>query len=361
MKKLLIAFLFAVLLASSAQASDVEGLMAEKLGVGTLEQAAEDAALPQAERGIRGFRVRDALGELLRRDLKPALLKDALSIGAAVLLISAACGMVKAAVPSGDGPLDTVSLCGAAAMTLVVTGSQSCLLELGSETVVRLRDVSSALLPVLAGAAAASGSVTASAAKYAASALFLNILISLIEQLVLPLIRLYLAASVAEAACGGVLGSALSFLKWLLTSVLTVLMLSFTIYISVCSLTSGAADAAMVRSAKTLVSSALPVVGSIAADAAGAILSSAGVIRKSVGVYGLAAVAAVVLSPFLQIGAQYFVFRASAGIAGGFGDERLSKLICRFAEAMGMLVGSLGACSLLLYFSIYSLIGVTAI
>ena len=299
--------------------------------------------------------------ELLGNAAESVLSEEFLRDLGAVMVIVLLCGAAKAAAFPAGSRFDAVSAAGAAAVTLLLTGGQDSLAIRLEQAVFKLQDVANVLLPMLGTTAFLSGQITAAAAKYAAAAWFFNVLVNLSSTFVLPTVRLYVAAAAAEAAVGGsVLGGVLGFLKWCVTTVLTCLLLAFTLFLSLCSLTGGAADAAAVRSAKTAVSTLLPVVGSIAGDAASAILAAASVIRQSVGVFGLLAVTGILLLPFLQAGARYLLLKGAAAVSAGLADERLSGLLRRMGEASAMLLGCLGVCGLLLYFTVYSYIGVFA-
>ncbi len=276
----------------------------------------------------------------------------------AILLILILCAAARTAVPAHEGGFDAVNLAGAAAVTALLTGGQESLLAQTRETLHSLRDFANAFLPVLSSAALVSGQVTGAAAKYAAAALFLNILINLCVGFVLPIVRLYAAGAAAEAAVGGgILSGVLGFLRWCAVTAMTCLMLAFTLYLSLTALTTNSADAAVVRSAKTAVSTLLPVVGSIAGDAAASILAAAGVIRQAVGGFGLLAVTALLFSPFLRAGVRSLLLKGVSAVASELMDARLGTLLKRLGEGMSLLVGAIGACALLLFFSVYSLLG----
>ena len=138
-------------------------------------------------------------------------------------------------------------------------------------------------------------------------------------------------------------------------AMLSCLMLGFTLYLSLTSMASNAADAAIVRSAKTAVSTMLPVVGSIAGDAASSILAAAAVIRQSVGSFGLLAVASVILAPFIQTGLRYLLLKGISAISAELSEERMARLLRRISESMALTLGCIGSCGLMLYFSVYAL------
>ncbi|MBR2716956.1 MAG: hypothetical protein IKP17_02395 [Oscillospiraceae bacterium] len=348
--------LLSLLLNLPVRAADAEEVLADTLSLDGLSEAAEgsgaeDWGSPAEGVDAEGFLA--ALGrDALRALLEPELLRDMGAVLLTVLLCSAA-GVVSDAAAAG---FDAVSLAGAAAVTLLLAGGNDALVRETEETVYSLRDVSEVLLPILSSAALLSGQITAAAAKYAAAALFLNLLVRLCCGFVLPLVRLYVAAAAAEAAVGsGVMTSVLGFLRWCAVTALTVLMLAFTLYLSLTALTANSADAALVRSAKTAVSTLLPVVGGIAGDAAASLLSAAGVIRQSVGAFGLLTVTGFLAAPFLRAGLRGLLLKGVSAAAAGFASDRLSVLLKRLSEAMSLLLGCLGACGLLLFFTVYAL------
>jgi hypothetical protein len=155
------------------------------------------------------------------------------------------CGAAKTASLPAGSRFDAVSTAGAAAVTLLLAGGQDALIVQLEQAVVKLQDLANVFLPMLATSAFLSGQLTASAAKYAAASWFFNVLVNLCSSFVLPAVRLYVAAAAAEAAVGGgVLSGVLGFLKWCVSMALTCLLLAFTLYLSLCSLTGNAADAA---------------------------------------------------------------------------------------------------------------------
>ncbi len=140
----------------------------------------------------------------------------------------------------------------------------------GVETLQTLSDFSKALLPCLAAAATAAGALTSAAAKFAVTALYMDLLLNLASQVVMPVIYGYTALVIANAAVGGnALAAAAGCMKWLCKGFLIVITLAFTAYLTVSGVIAGSADAVATRLVKTTLSSALPVVGSILSDAAG--------------------------------------------------------------------------------------------
>ena len=331
---------------------------AEELKTDRLEDA-----LPDAARDLIGkFSVSDAadpdkgIGALLGalggrlREAVSAALKNAV----VVMLTALLCGVLTAVF---DGAQQYAVIAGVLAISVLSIQSVGAFVRLGRETLDSLSVFTKALLPTLTSAAAASGAVTSAAAKYAATALFMDVLMTASNNIVVPIIYGFTAASVAEAALGGEgLAGASSLLKWLGKTTMSVIMLLFVAYLSITGVISASTDAAAVKAMKTAIQTVLPVVGSIVADASDTVLAGAKILRNAVGVFGLIAVAATCAVPFLRVGAHYLLYKAAAGLAASASDGRITKLIGNVSTAFGMILGLVGCSSLMLYISIISVI-----
>ncbi len=353
MRRLILFLALCLILAAPAWAAGEAALEAAADTEGLLEAA------PEA--------VSDALGELsLDGDLESGLERlldygaDKLRQAAAQAAGSAARLVAIALLTSLAGTLAQgiapryVRLAGVLAATVAVVGDMNGFAQLGAETLHSLSDFSKALLPSMAAATAAMGSATAAAARCAATALFVDLLITAADRLVLPMLQLCLAVGVAEAALGedGFPKGVTGVLKWLCTALLTALVLGFTGYLAVTGAVAGTADAVATRVAKTTISTALPVVGGILSDAAGALVAGAGLLRSGVGVFGLLAVAAICLAPVLRLGLQYLLLKLAGGLCAVAGSEDVGRLASGFGSVCGMLLGLVGAGAAMLFVSL---------
>ena len=73
--------------------------------------------------------------------------------------------------------------------------------------------------------------------------------------------------------------------------------------------------------------------------------------KNAAGIYGIFAVLALFLQPFLRIGVHYLILKATAAFCGIFGTKRLSELIGDFSCAMGLLLAMTGSSCLLILIS----------
>ena len=244
----------------------------------------------------------------------------------------------------------TIKLVTTLALGAIFLGQANTMIHLCADTVRSLSDYGKLLIPVMTAALAAQGGVTSATALYAGTAVFDSVLCTAITRLLVPLSYLFLALAIANCATGEeLLKKFRDFVKWLMTWGLKTVLYIFTGYLSITGVITGATDAATLKATKLTISGVVPVVGGILSDASEAVLVSAGVMKSAVGVYGLLAVTAIWISPFLQIGVQYLLLKMTAAVCGVFGVKNASELIDDFSGAMGLLLGMTGTvCFLLL-------------
>ncbi len=355
---LMAAVVFALLLSTAAYAEEWDELVGfekEKLQQAvpkSAEELMEDVELsPDTDFSA-------ALENIWRAALKQlgGSFKSAMKSAVLILMAAMICGVV-GVLYSASGGVDIVRLAGVLAVAAIAAGDIGVCVGLGRSMIAEVNDFSKVLLPSLTAAAAVSGAVTSAGAKYAAAALFMDVLITCVENVLLPLVYAYIAAVIAECAIGGEgLAGAASFLKWLANSLLTVIVLAFVVYLSVSGLVSGSADAATVRVAKTAISTALPVVGGIVSDAASTVLLGASVIKSTVGVFGMLVVAAACLVPVLRLACHYLLYKGAAKLSAAISGGALAKAAGGISGAFGMVMGTMGACAMMMFFSIISFV-----
>lgn len=355
MKTLLRTVLFlalALVLATPALALDWDGL-SDSLGLEELERKLPESAasVPLSPETDYGALVEKTLREALS---DAGFLKGGLR-GALLILLAAVLVSVFSALHTEGTGTDPAQLAGVLAVGAVAAGDLRLCFGLGQKLLTELETLSHALLPCLTGAMAFSGAAGAATAKYAASALAMDVALTAARTLLLPLIGAYLAAALASAALPGEgLASAVSFLKWLCGFVLTLLGLGMVLFINLSGLAAGAVDAAALRTLRTGLSTSLPVVGGILSDAGASILAAANAVKATVGAFGLAALLTACLAPFLRLGTQYLIYKASAALAGSLAGGRVGKAAAGASSAFALLLGTEGLCALALFFSVYS-------
>ena len=269
-----------------------------------------------------------------------------LAVCAIVLLASLINGM------PGKSKQVTGLVCVLGISTVLMSQTNS-LISLGSDTVLKLTDYGKLLLPVMTGALAAQGGVTGATALYAGTTVVNTILTTLIGKLLVPMIYMFLILSIACSAIGeDLLKKIRDLIKWLMTWGLKSILYVFTGYMTITGVITGTADAAALKATKLTISGMVPVVGGILSDASEAVVLGAGVMKSAAGVYGMTALVALCITPFLQIGIQYLVLKLTAALCSAFGVKQASNLVDDFSSAMGLLLGMTGTVCVILMISV---------
>ena len=113
----------------------------------------------------------------------------------------------------------------------------------------------------------------------------------------------------------------------------------------------GTVDQSALKATKLTIAGMVPVVGGILSDASEAVLIGAGMVKYAAGIYGLLAVMAIAIEPFLRIGIHYMMLKITATLCGIFLEKEVAELLQDFASAMGLLLAMTGCVCVILIIS----------
>lgn len=342
--------LLPLLLLQPARAVETE--LWDSVDTDALEQQAEDVvdldltADIDLEEGLSnlGATALEQLGSLLTRATRS---------GGLMLVIALFCALIQALFPETGQGIGAARLVAALAVTGGALQDVGSLLTVGSETVQKLADFTKLLIPAMTAAAAASGSYTGAAARQMVTLFCSNLLLSLIQGVLLPMIYLYIAACAGSLASGskGVRAIA-DFIRWGTQRLLTWGLFLFTGYLSLSGVIAGTADQAAIKLTRFAISGMVPVVGGILSDATESILAGAGILRNAIGIFGTLAVLGFCLLPFLQLGLQYLLYKLAAVLTAILTDHPVAGLIGDIGSAFGLVLGMVGASALVTLISV---------
>ena len=349
MRKLVLALLAAVLLCRPVLATDA---LSDRFDTGSLEQALpEDAAAL-----LDGADVDTPFSEGLWRLVKNTLsqldgpLWASLRCAAVLLAVVLLCALVETPAEA-EGP-QAVRLAGILAICAAGALQVRGLVQLGQQALDEVQSFADLLLPVMTAATAATGGYTAASALSLGTSLFLDVLLHCMTGLLVPGVYLFLGLSAANAASGSeLLDSAAGLVKWLLGTGLKILLTVFTAYLTITGIVTGTADATAVKTAKLALGGVVPVVGSMISDASEAVVVSAGLVRNSVGVFGMLAVLAICAVPFLRTALSYLILRVTGALCGTLACKAHMALLEALSDAMGLLLAMTGTAAVLLLIS----------
>lgn len=345
MIRLLFGILFALSLSIPASASEIQAPEVPKSAMDLMPENTDSFG--------------NALVELLRKGIlliQPEL-DGALRTCSGILI----CALLYSILPILSEKLtEPMAMAWSVALGTVMLQRTGTMIGYAADALRQICDYGKLLCPVLTTALAAQGGLTTSAALYTGTIAFITLLSILVSRLLIPLVYIFLLFSVAGSAIGeGFFRNLADGVKHLLTWLLKTLLIVFTTYMSVTGVVSGTTDAAALKTAKVTLSSVVPVVGGILSDASESVLVSMGILKNAAGIYGILAVLALFMGPFVKVGVQYLLLKGSAALCSLFGDKRISSLIGDFSTAMGLLVAMVAAgCVLILISTVCYLKGI---
>ena len=362
MKQLLMVFAIILALCGLADASDIQHQQADMLQTNVLEDA-----IPSEAKPFMKDVTPENSGDFFDKAVQ--ILKDAVTLGlpslkqagqtSARVLISVLICTVTSIMASGAGR-PAIRLLGVLAISLCCMGDYRSLVQASSGAIDDLNVFTTALLPVMAGATAATGAVTSSAALYAGSAFFLHSLIGIIQKFFVPVVHISLVVCIADAALEqDTFREIGNMLQGSVKTAMKLLLFSFSAFLSLTHIVSGNADALAVKAAKLTVSSVVPVVGGMLSDATETILVSAKLLRNSVGVFGMLATLAILIVPFLKLGIQYLVLQGTTVLVSAIGEKEQTSVLRAISTATGLLLGMAVCCGFMAFLSCICFMKVT--
>jgi stage III sporulation protein AE len=283
--------------------------------------------------------------------------RQGLSVFIAIIVISMIMGLASAAFEgSGSDTAQRVpALVGILAIAGVCLSSMNALFGLVTNTLSQIDIFSKALLPTLSAAMIAAGTPTSAIIKSSAIVLFSDILITIITRFLLPCTYAYLALVTANAAINNdTLNGLANFVKNCVSWALKLLLTLFIAYITISGTISGTSDVMIEKSAKLAMTGAVPVVGNIIAEATQTVIAGAGILRSSIGVFGLIAVLSITVSPIIVTGMNFMALKLAAAVSAPASPPDTVKYIERLADVFSLMLAMTAASALVLLIGIVS-------
>lgn len=281
------------------------------------------------------------------------IIQSALRTVSKTAVVMILCGCAAGFSESTKMPSIILTLTGALGITASIAGDLSGMLTLCTQAAEELSVFSKSMLPVVVTAVSLCGAPTAGTVSCTGTVFALNLCVTLITSVLIPAVSAYIAMITVNAALGnGMLTRLAEFVRWAVSGILKTLMTVFIGYVTVFGAIGRSVDSATVRAAKFAVSGTVPVVGGILSNAAETVLSSALVLKNTIGVFGMVCVAAICLLPFLRLGINYLVFRTGAALLSPICPPPLLGLMDGITNSFRLILGMLGSCCAILFFEL---------
>ena len=238
-------------------------------------------------------------------------------------------------------------------LSAVIIAPIASLIISSARLIRQMSDFMAGFVPVYVGIVTASGKPV-SAMTYNACLLGVGQVVSRVASTVLvPLLAIYLALCLTGSASREINMEGIS--KTVKNVVITVLGLLMTVFVgllSVQGVVAASADTVTLKTAKFAVSTFVPVVGGAIGEALNSVQGCVGVVRSTVGGFGIVAVAVAFLPTILSILLMQLSLAAAGGVSDTLGTDRLSALTRSASSVLSLLLGILLVFAILFIVSI---------
>ncbi len=254
----------------------------------------------------------------------------------AIILVSAAAESGKIGSASGEAVTFATTLSASAAVAIpsfeVITSSVDALK--GSAVFMTSFVPTFAVVTAASGGAATSVSMSALLLGAAQAVSFIS------NFVVVPLMGGYLAISLSAGASPLISGSGLADgIKKLSFWIMSLLTTVFIGILSIQTAVNASADSLSIKTARFIIGSSVPVAGTAISEALTTVTASMGLLRATVGIYGVVACCAIFLPLLLEL----LIWRICLTVASAIGDlfslHKISSMLRSVDTVMSVLIG----------------------
>lgn len=202
--------------------------------------------------------------------------------------------------------------------------------------------------PAFAGIVAVNGQTTTAVAFNATIIVAVQIFTQLATSVIMPLCGSMLGLSIAGAINPDLkINRIAEMIKKVVTWTLGILTTIFTGLLSVQSFITSSADSVTMKMAKFTVSGTVPIIGGAVSDALSTVKGSLGLIKSSVGTFGIIAGCSIMLPVLISVVSFKLVLSIAAAVGELFGATQLSALL-KSAESVLSIIVALIVCLMLI-------------
>lgn len=228
------------------------------------------------------------------------------------------------------------------AIVTIIMSNFSDVINLVKETSNNLIGFMNTLIPVLVSLMLYTGSITTSSILEPIILFLINFIGNLIQNILIPIILIIAAISIISKISDQVQVAKLS--KFLKSSTLWFLGIILTIFVGIVSLEgtlASSVDGITAKTAKTIVSSAVPVVGKILGDVVDSVLGCGIILKNAVGFVGVVIIIGICIVPILKLSVLTISYKLVASISEVIADAKIVKLLDEMGDIFKILLGIL--------------------
>lgn len=245
-------------------------------------------------------------------------------------------------------------------ISTLLVNSFLVMISLIQDTIKELTDFMKLLYPLLVTLMIVTGNIVTTSVLESILLFFINGIGFFVNSFVIPLVMvtlvIYILSNVSDDVKLDKFGD---FFKG---SVVWILGIVLTIFVSLVSLEgtlSSSVDGITSKTAKSAISTFVPVVGKVMGDATDTILGCCNILKNSVGIIGIFIIFSIVALPCIRIFIMYGLFKLLVAISEPMIDKKIVTLLNKFSNCFKILLGVLFTVSILFIIGITLVIKIT--
>ena len=228
------------------------------------------------------------------------------------------------------------------AIVTVIMNNFSDVISMVKETATNLVGFMNSLIPILVSLMLYTGSITTSSILEPAILFMINFIGNIIQSFLIPAVLIAATLSIVSKIGEKVQVAKLS--KFLKSSTLWFLGIILTIFVGIVSLEgtlASSVDGITAKTAKSIVSSAVPVVGKILGDVVDSVLGCGIILKNAVGFVGVVIIISICIVPILKLSVLTISYKLVASISEVIADAKIVKLLDEMGDIFKILLGIL--------------------
>lgn len=277
--------------------------------------------------------------------------RDSLTAPMAAVSAMMAVILLTAAHSAAELPLArsrvTMNFAAAVSLCLICTVPLCSVVQQAAEAVRSCGVFMLAVVPVFAAVIATAGFAATAGTFSTLTFGAAQVVVQLADRLLIPLCRVMLCCSavggIGEVNLSGIVSAVKKGANWLLGGLMTLFLGLLGLQTSI----TGASDSVGLRTAKYVVGSFVPVVGTSIGEALSAVSGSLSLLKTGIGVYAVAALAVMILPPIIKSLLWRVVLEVAAGCCDIFDLSQQGTLLRSVSGALGIMMAVLLCCGVM--------------
>lgn len=228
------------------------------------------------------------------------------------------------------------------AIVTIIMSSFSDIINVVKETTINLVGFMNTMVPVLVSLMLYTGSITTTSILQPIILFMINFIGNIIQNLLIPITLIIASISIIAKISDKIQVERIS--KFLKSSTIWFLGLILTIFVGVVSLEgtlASSVDGITAKTAKTIVSSAIPVVGKILGDVTDSVIGCGVILKNSVGLFGVIIIIGICIAPILKLTVLTMAYKLVASVCEVVAEPKIISLLDQISDIFKILLAIL--------------------